>query len=332
MAFAYRNPITITPYGAIVKVENLLDAQALEGGWSVEGGRTYSASLRVTANSPYVGPIQVIQSLNIRMGNYYQFPMDEYGTTDPPPVGIEKDQGSFINSIRARRESEDALSWVVAMDFTPHDLIHELGDENITDGSVNPLQQRPKVSWGSAKYEVRKAKDLDKKPFINTAGEPLIDPPPFDEDRSVLTITRNEETFSEAFVKQFRGAVNFDTFLDYPPNTVKCRDIVGDDQWDADYGRYWEVKYEFEIRDDTVGDGDGWTVVIANMGYREKTSPSATPTEVMIGGKPASEPVLLTEEGKYVPGADAHYLEFHTLPEMYFADLNIPEDILTRTT
>lgn len=333
MAFAYRNPITINPVGAIVRVSNmLLDPSALEGGWSVEGGRAYSVSLRVETNSPFVGPIQVIQSLNIKMGNYYQFPMDEFNTVSPPTIGTEKDQGSFINSIRARRESEDAKSWIVTMDFSPHDLIHEMGDENITDGSLNPLQRRPKVSWGSNKYQFSKAKDLDGKPFVTTAGEPLQDPPPFDEDRSLLTITRNEETFNESYIKQFRGAVNFDTFLDYPPNTVKCRDIIGDDEWDTDYGRYWVVKYEFEIRDDSDTDGDGFTTVIANTGFREKTSPGATPTEVMISGKPVSEPVLLDQNGKYVPGADPHYLEFHMLPEKNFADLLIPEDILTRTT
>jgi hypothetical protein len=332
MAFTFKNPITITPYGAITRVENMLDASALEGGWSVQGGRTYSCALRVTTNSRYVGPIQVIQSLNIRMGNYYQFPMDEFGTTSPPPVGVEQDQGSFVTSIQARRETEDALSWIVSMEFSPHDLIHESGEEKLADGALNPLEKRPKVTWGSVKYEIHKSKDLDGLPFVNTAGEPLLEPPKLDENRSLLTITRNEETFSEAYVKQFRDTVNFDTFLGYPPNTVKCRDIVGDQEYDADWGMYWEVKYEFEIRDDSDTDGDGWTLVVLNAGLREKKTSGAAPTEVMMGGKPVSDPVLLNQAGLYVPGADPYYLEFHIYPEKNFADLNIPEDILTRTT
>lgn len=330
MAFVFRNPITITPVGAIVRVTNMKDVGGVEGGWSVQGGRTYSVSLRVETNNAYVGPLQVIRSLNLKMGDYYQFPMLEFNGDPAAPVGAEKDTGSFLNSVSARRESEDALSWVVTMDFNPYDLVHELGDEATEDGSANPLNMRPKVSWGGSKFEVARARDLDGKPFINTANEPLEDVPKFEETRPLLTITRNEETFNAAYANQFKDTVNQDTFLGYPPNTVKCKDIVGERDYHADWGYFWEIKYEFEIRDDTATDGDGWTTVLTNIGFRELVG--STPTEVIIGGKPVSEPVLLNEAGRYVPGADPHYLEFRVYESVDFGQLNIPEDILTQTT
>src|SRR3954470_22943627 len=99
MAFVYRNPITITPTGSIIEVANMLDPSGLEGGWSVQGGRAYTVNLRVTTDNRWIGPIRVIQSLNLRMGDYYQYPMDSFGIASPPTVGLESDAGSFLNSV-----------------------------------------------------------------------------------------------------------------------------------------------------------------------------------------------------------------------------------------
>lgn len=336
MAFVYRNPITITPTGSIIEVANMLDPSGLEGGWSVQGGRAYTVNLRVTTDNRWIGPIRVIQSLNLRMGDYYQYPMDSFGIASPPTVGLESDAGSFLNSVRARRESEDAKSWVVTMDFTPYDLIHELGDENIADGSKNPLNMRPKVSFGSAKHEVFHAQDLDGKPYTTTAGEPLQDITADEEDRPTLSIVRNEREFDETWFRRYKGHVNSTPFFDYPPNKVKCSEITADQEYEPDYGTYWVVKYEFEIRDDSDVEnppgGDGWKTVLLNRGYREKLTTGADPTEIMIGGKPTSEPMLLTEEGKYVPGADPFYLEFRRYEWADFDELAFPPDLLTRTT
>ena len=96
------------------------------------------------------------------------------------------------------------------------------------------------------------------------------------------------------------------------------------------------MQYEWEIRDDD--DGYGYTNRLLNAGFRQLVTIGGTPTpqDVIINGAKASSAVPLQQDGTYkalsIPPAttvEPYYLEFQDFPRVKFADLNIPEDILT---
>ncbi len=315
-----RQARVLTPVGTVTRVENH-GPDKLKGGWSIQGGRTYTNQLKIETSSRYVGPIQIIQSLALKFGDHYAWPLSEYnGRIALPAIAIEEDTGSFIQNIQLEPDGDDGRQWIMTLEYGPYDYQHEKGDDQ--GGTADPLTQKPEVSWGTAKFEESRPEDSDGQPYLNTVGDPLEDPPAHEESRPVLTITRNEPQYNEVWVNQFVDHVNSDPFLGWAMDTVKCKDIVGKRVWDKDWGYHWEVSYEFEFRP------EGWTSKLLNAGYRELDG-SGDPQMVLVSGAPVSSPVALTEAGHYDPDASPFFLEFREFEHADFDFLNIPEDILT---
>jgi hypothetical protein len=155
----------------------------------------------------------------------------------------------------------------------------------------------------------------------------LLDPPSTEETRPTLTFIRNESTFNDDYASQFKDTVNSDVFLGYPPNTAKCGDIKGERAYDADWGDYFKVRYEFEFRDDD--DGYGYTHLVRNAGYRQLVGGSGSPVNVVdANGSTVTDAVPLRENGSYDPSAEPYYLQFALFPAVEFSALNIPDDVL----
>jgi hypothetical protein len=178
---------------------------------------------------------------------------------------------------------------------------------------------------GKARSKVEDYSKPDPKPFLNTIGDPLLDPPETEETRPVLTLTRNETNYNEAYAGSFKDTVNADVFLGYPRNTVKCKSIKGERIYTADWGYYWRVVYQFEFRDDD--DDNGYTELVINAGYRQLSGGTGLPVQITIAGKDITDAVGLQKDGQYTPGADPYFIDFKLFPEVDFDQLNIPQDI-----
>ena len=150
----------------------------------------------------------------------------------------------------------------------------------------------------------------------------------------MLTVVCNEEEFDATFVQRFKDHLNADVFLGFPPRTVKCQDITSTRQYHADYGYYWEVTYEFEVREKiTADDGTvivaGWDEEVLNCGLRELDL-DGNPRAICIKGAPVTSPVLLTLQGRHVGSStEPHYLTFKMYLDADFDKLaKIPKDLL----
>lgn len=301
------------------------------GEWGVDEvrcNRAYTNRLKVETTSKYTGPLQIMASIGAHIGDTYRFP---YSASTP----TETDTGSFLQKIRADLASEDGLQWSVTLEYAPFDVVHQLGVTDISQGIVNPTDRNPEVWWDYAKYERFKVEDETPDtadppgplPYRNTVGDPLLDPPPTEETRPVLFIARNEPVFNDAYAAQFKDTVNSGEFLGYPPNTVKCRNIKSERFYDPDWGYFFKVTYEFEIRDDD--DGNGYTHLSLNAGYRQKVNGTGNPVNVTdANGQQVTDAVPLQKDGSYQPTADPYYLEFQQFPQIDFSQLNIPDGIL----
>lgn len=317
--------------GGVVSVQDDYKPGSRSGTWAVDEtrlNRTYTNRLKVETDSPLVGMIQVIKSTGAALGMYYFFPYAAGPT--------ENDTGSYLQSISADQYSEDGRQWIVTLEYSPFDVWTLLGSSDIQEGLVNPLDRAFEVYWTEpAKY--RKSKPYDESgptdagdpgaPYVNTIGDPLLDPPDTEETRPVLCIVRNESTYNDAYASQYKDTVNSDVFLGFPPNNVKCRDIKGERFWDPDWGWWFRVTYQFEF--DYDDDGEGFSKLIANTGYREKKNGTGDPVNVVDGnGQQVTDAVPLQEDGSYQPGEPPYFLNFAEFPSQAFEDLNIPEDIL----
>lgn len=312
-----------------------------QGGYVI-GWRQYTNNLTVITNTPFVGPIQIMQALIAQGGvlsQTYAFPVKEYTPSiGGNPIGTiptEEDPGSFVQSVTMTQSAEDAMQWKVTINYAPFDVPHEMGTSQVQNGSFEPTEEKPTVEWSSVKYNTYYPQDINGNPFVNTVGDPLENPPAREESRQSLLFERNEPTYQDSYAQTFRDSVNSDQFLGFDVGQAKCRDITGKRIYSADYGYYWKVRYEFEFRIATFTNSDGttttygWEEVILNAGYRQLDPTTGNPVQIIISGSPISQPVALTKAGKYDPTADPYYLTFQNYPSQTFGNLNIPPEILT---
>jgi hypothetical protein len=298
------------------------------GEWSVDEtrcNRTYTNVIKIEVGQ-FDGVLNVINQCGVRIGDTYRFPLYSAAAT-------EQDTGSFAQSIRAEVASEQGAGgitqWKVTVEYGPFDVYHFLGTGYIAQGIVDPTARHVEVYWDSAKYRISRVEDFSDPPlpYRNTAGDPLMDTPEFEETRPVLKIVRNETRYNEVLANYYRDTVNSDVFLGCPPKTVKCRDIKGELHYDPDVGNFYQVTYEFEFRVDE--EGHGFTQRILNAGLRYKKNGTGEPVNAVDSdGQQVNDPVLLKEDGDKLPSTDdPYYLEFTEFPEVEFIDLNIPDDI-----
>lgn len=304
------------------------DPGSSEGEWGVDENRcnrVYTVKLKCTTLSQYSGALQVIQSCPVRIGATYSYPI-VFGAT-------EIDTGSFLQSIHAVRDTEaGGMQWTLTLQYAPNDIVNLMGNADVNVGIINPLDRFLDVYWAEpAKYKRSKPTDESQpvaKVYLNTAGDPLIDPPETEETRPVLVVIRNESTYNDQYASQFKDAVNQDAFLGYPPNTVKCKDINAEGRfWDPDWGWYFKVKYQFEFRVDD--DNNGYTQLIASLGYRQLVNGTGSPVNILdANGNEITDAAPLQQNGSYRAGQPPYFIPFQEFPQVNFADLNIPDDIL----
>jgi len=323
-------PSVVMPGTLLSRVEDY-GPGSTNGEWSVSNDRidrTYSTRIKVELRTQYVGPAQVIAFTGVKIGDTYKFPLYASSPT-------EIDTGSFVQSIKSSRNSEHdpsgGVQWIVDVEYGPFDVIYWLGSAYLSTGQVDPTAQVSRVFWESAKYKVSRPYDFSDTPkyYVNSINDPLVDPPQFEETRPVLIIERWEATYNPAYATSFQDTVNGGVFLNCPPNTVKCRDIKGEEYYDPDWGNFWKTRAEFEFRVDAKG--DGFKQLITNMGYKYKDSNGKIVNAVDEQGQQVTDAVLLNKDGtRLASTANPYLLEFVEFPPSDFDQLNIPDNIFNR--
>ena len=104
------------------------------------------------------------------------------------------------------------------------------------------------------------------------AGEIYNPPPMMDESRPVVTISRNEASFSVQNAVLYQNAVNSDFFFGVPARCAKMRGITGRKETRKGL-TFWRVTYTIAFK------RDSWDLYVTNYGnlyYTTTTSTSAT--------------------------------------------------------
>lgn len=264
-----------------------------EGGKAADHTRTYRRSYRARSTAGE-SEAEVLDAVVVALG--------DVGSAHPD------DASASVQSIQVSCQSRDGTDWSVEVEYGP-----------IRPGESSPLLEEPEVDWGLAAYQRIADADRDGNPIVNSAGDPYDPPLTRDDSRPLLTIVRNEATYSPLLADAYRDTVNLATFFGAPAGTVKCKSITAKRAWSplVAGGFYWVVTYLFEFN------RDGWTSRPLDIGYRRLDG--ANRRQILIDGQPATSPVPLDGAGGVLtPGDPPVFLAFELYPEADYAAFGFP--------
>ncbi|OJW11209.1 MAG: hypothetical protein BGO49_11120 [Planctomycetales bacterium 71-10] len=305
-----------------------------KGGWSLDGGRTYSIELQVQTDDLDVGPKAVIDALHLWEANTYRWPFVE--------AAKESDPRSFLQSVEADEVGlgQDGAVWKVTLAFAPRDPSKDDRGPIDEDGSRDPFAARPTVSAHSESEEVAVTHDRDGEPILNSAGDPFDPPLAISKPCLVIEVSRMERYFLLDRVEDLESHVNDAEWMGWPAGSVLCKSIKPRQVWLEDVNGYgWEVEYEFAFKRPLIADdgGDdvtvypGWAVQVLDCGMRQKVSGAWK--DIQVDNKPVSTPVPLKSDGTVAsPTDDPHYLTFNLYPPADFSVLDFPADLFSAGT
>lgn len=208
--------------------------------------------------------------------------------------------------------------WIVSATYS-----NTVDSGSVGEDEEDPLDDPPVYEFSFAKYQIPALEDIDGEAIKNGADEAFDPPYLVDENRPIVTVTRNELSFSPAVAVEYQDAVNSDAFAGVDPGVAK---IVGISARTATRGSvsYFVVTYEIEFR------WQGWNPTrILAIGYRyrlNETGPSMNYVDPVTKQAPTT-PILLQLNGLESPPVDGvrptFWHEFTFYREKTFGLLNL---------
>jgi hypothetical protein len=299
------------------QAEELIESRS-GSGFNSDGSRSYTRVWRVRlekrhAKTPFAGPngIYNCPGLPAPMAPFFL-----------PETG-ENDLLALLVRYTAKKEfGDDWQCWLVTAEYStnmpdggPPAFIGFGADPA---GAQNqPWLMPPTIKWDAETVTRARARDLDDKPYVNAAGQPLSPAPTVEVARSVLVINRNEASFSRLVATLYNFAVNSDTFLGVPPGRVRCAPIVAEQRWRGGLS-FWNVSYRLVFgapRTTTLTipypfpitvpleDLEEWDEEYLNQGTMRKQNVPLVPffgqpVPITRNGSPVTQPVLLDLNGQ----------------------------------
>lgn len=298
--------------------------QGSESGWTLDGGRTYTAEVEVLTDGPTVGARAVLDALNLFADTSYRWPLTTTAT--------ESDARCLLQSVKVSPTSADRRTWRAVLEFAPRSWEGQEKGPVDEDGNRDPFAARPTVRARSEVEEVAATTDREGAPILNKAGDPF-DPPMVRTRRTtVFEVSRVERFFDGGLIDDFEDHLNADAWMGFPAESVKCLSISAGCEYNDDVQGYvWTVDYTFGYRRPVDVGGEvvsGWAEVVLNAGYRQLVSGERK--AIMVDNAPVSAPVPLKSDGTAAdPSDDPVYLAFNILPTADFDGLGLPTDLFS---
>lgn len=207
-----------------------------------ERNRQYTRRFRVQVKTEDLGSSVVCTAPGIPR------PFSPYTNAE----GTEYDLSALCVRIYAEQQDpEDRHHWIVTAEYSTvmpsggQDLAMNFGFDP-AGSQHDPELVPPELSWEDETTTWAPQRDLDGRPFTNSADQPLT--PAFTEEiaRPVLVMIRNELNFKRSTITDYSFAVNADTFLGCPPGSVQAFPPRAKQEF---FGpkTYWRVIWRFRF-------------------------------------------------------------------------------------
>lgn len=288
---------------SIVSVTKLISGRS--GTIQPKGERTYTRVYRVVTNDKADGP-QIVRTAS-GVPNFGASYVD----------GNDADTSCVVTSKTAETLGDDPFIWNVSVNYTIPD----------GDSTTHPLLRAADISFGFEHFQTICERDNQGNGVTNSAGQYFDPPIEKDDSRPVLTVTRNQASFSGAIAIQYQDAVNIDFFSGAAPgqckmfniSSVKTIEPFGDPPVDV---TYWRTTYEIHFN------RDGWIKRILDQGRYERDGDKLVQIKDK-DDKHVTDPVLLDGNGKELPvetgqNVQAVFLPYRVYRELPFGPLGLP--------
>lgn len=254
-----------------------------------------------------------------------------------PLIPADKSPHPYFHGLRCNNVSvqrRGALHFEVSVSYEspPYKNPDENGQEQ------GPLAQPTQINYFSITSEEAIEQDRTGKPIVTKNGEPIegITRPISDLG---IRLQKNFASFDPATFYLYSDCVNSDTFLGFPPGTLRIASIQADEQFYTDENGneivYFSVQVEIHARKPyQVPAAQAWYKRVRHEGYYIRTT-LVTPAGVLFPavkaldreGMPVSKPVLLDSSGfqLQIPTnaltVTADYLLFEVFEQISFASM-----------
>ena len=186
----------------------------------------------------------------------------------------------------------------------------------------SPLDQPPQIEFSFAATNEQIDRDINDDPILNSALESHDPPITRDFYDLVIRITKNQSSFDYDQAAEYISSINSDRFYGFSPYKVKCNDYSGRSVDNGAF-RYWETKYEFQVRQ------DGWDRRVLDQGFRSYDGDDDDGNPIFTNftdssGNAVSQPVLLNGSGaKLSTNSDAVFNQYFIYEAKSFSRLNL---------
>lgn len=302
--------------------------------WSVRDGRSYSLELYVEMDEITEGPRAALLALGLGPASTYRYPLVTSAT--------ETDPGAFLQGFETMETDTDGKSFRVRLDYGPWNSAVDGPAQGAGAASwiMAPWMARPIVEWSAENREWAPPYDRDGKPVLNKADDAFDPSVAIDLPTLIAIVNRIEQPpFNKNWITYYQGSINESPWHGWDAESVLCKNIKAAERYDADWGKLYDVTYEFAFRPtvsvDTAGGTKvirpGWAEVRLNAGLREYYYPSLDERKkrnIEFEEGPVSSPVALNENGtKLAPGEPPVILVFNMRPLADFSYFNFPADL-----
>ncbi len=245
-------------------------------------------------------------------------PLPSYGQA------LYEDSNTVVRGYFSREQ--DDKSWLITVTYRPRD---PLDFEDTTETIQAPEERPAKLSWSYIETQNKTGKDIDGNAYVNSAKDPIDDPPAFLLPIMVVSITQYQLTFDPLPLMDFVGAVNSAKFLGAEQDTLKFkpasvnREFVPgyfDDVGNWHQGTYYySVTYQFEYNP-----AKWQPVEILDRGQRVISGGVATMHADEVTGVLTGRTVRLNGFGRALSPTQADvFLEFYPYRQMDFSTLDL---------
>lgn len=199
---------------------------------------------------------------------------------------------------------------------------------------ANPLNRPPKMAlnWDEETKPVigtlkdipvtPNSTDIFNAPIVNKAGAPFSPQPEVEDGTPVITILRNEASFSPALAVEFSNAVNSDPYLGADPRVWKLRITCAGGETASIAGTeilYYPVLYTLK------GKREGWDLRNANRGTEYLSTGAEFVTFLTTAGHVYEE--WLDANGNKNPGVP-NWTKHRHYREKIYGVLNLPNQFI----
>jgi hypothetical protein len=255
------------------------------------GAYGFMKQWRALAPGPLYHQGQVLNSFYAQTGVWIGSPWIIGGYGDPHYEAVNL----WCTRLRADETQQELFAdgskeWTITATFEPADPILLTVDAIQPVASESPIR----ITHGEWTESYTVWRDKDGNVIQNSAGDWFAEPTDTERHFPMLSIVRYERSFNPLVAGDYRDHVNSVDWtvrgVTYPARMAKCVSITAPNQlYHQDVGTYYEVAYQFAIRNLTWADGQGWDLEVANTGYREKSGAALLP--ILDGsGMPTQRP------------------------------------------